>query len=76
MIHWLLVNVVPIAVRTATATLTAGLVGLLIIQPLKAHLRVFKRAAESLDPEAPYGVTEQLDELARGPSRIRGTAGR
>lgn len=65
MIHWLLVNVMPTAVRTATATLTAGLVGLLILQPLKAHLRVFKHAAESLDPEVPGGVTEQLDELVR-----------
>lgn len=65
MIHWLVTNVYPTALRTAVGAVTAALMAALVIQPFKKTLRAFRRAVDSVDPDTDTGVTRQLDQLNR-----------
>ena len=65
MIHWLIVNVYPTALRTAVGAVTAALIAGLVIQPFKKTICAIRRAVDSVDPETDTGITKQLSDLNR-----------
>lgn len=68
--HWLLVNVAMRIESGAMFSLGSGVVAVLIITPfrnaVKSGFRKLQRAIDSIDPDTPTGVTQQLEDLKRG----------
>lgn len=63
--HWLMTYVVMKAENAAVWSMTTGVIGIIVISPFRTIVKAIWRAVKSLDPETDYGVTKQLDDMAK-----------
>jgi hypothetical protein len=61
--HFIVNEILLVALHGAVATVAGALIGVLLIQPFKSHIASIRRAIESVDPDVDCGVTKQLAHI-------------